>query len=134
LIHNAFFFSGFFFVVVPKLSLKSALRNPKYGALVLLVSIVTAVTVYFLLTRIDLIVHGKLYYFGLVFSPEWADLYRTYMWSIYACIVMPMALSGAVLAYGLLENRKSSDKLQGFEIIQKVDIEPLEWQVWAEEA
>ena len=94
----------------------------------------TAITVYLLLTRIDLVVHGKLYYFGLVFSPEWADLYRTYIWSIYACIVIPIALSGAVLLYGLLEKRKSSEALQGFEIVQKVDIEPPEWQVWVEEA
>jgi hypothetical protein len=56
------------------------------------------------------------------------------MWSIYAWIVMPMALSGAVLVYGLLEKRKSPDKLQGLEVVQKVDIEPLEWQVWVEEA
>lgn len=110
------------------------MRNPKIGLLSLLVSIVTAITVYLLLTRIDLVVHGKLYYFGLVFSPEWADLYRTYMWSIYASIVMPIASSGAVLLYSLLEKRKSPETPQGFEIVQKVDIEPLEWQAWVEEA
>jgi hypothetical protein len=47
---------------------------------------------------------------------------------------MPIASSGAFLLYGLLEKRKSSEALQGFEIVQKVDIEPIEWQVWVEEA
>lgn len=55
------------------------------------------------MTRIDLVVHGDLYYFGLVFSPEWADPYRLYMWSIYACLVVPIALSGLVIAWSFLE-------------------------------
>lgn len=65
--------------------------------------IACAIIVYFLLTRIDLVVHGDLYYFGLTFSPDWADPYRLYMWSIYACLVIPIALSGLLLAWGFLE-------------------------------
>lgn len=69
----------------------------------LVVCIACAVIVYFLLTRIDLVVHGDLYHFGLIFSSEWADPYRLYMWSIYACLVVPIALSSIVLVASFLE-------------------------------
>jgi uncharacterized Zn-finger protein len=88
---------------VPKLNLKAALNNSKYKMSVLLVSITCAAIGYFLLTRIDLIVHGQLYNFGLIFSTEWADSYRVYMWSIYACIVTPVVLSGAGFVFGLIK-------------------------------
>jgi uncharacterized Zn-finger protein len=88
---------------VPKLNLRAALNNSKYKMLVLLVSITCAAIGYFLLTRIDLIVHGQLYNFGLIFSTEWADSYRVYMWSIYACIVTPVVLSGVGFVFGLIK-------------------------------
>jgi uncharacterized Zn-finger protein len=98
---------------VPKLNLKAALNNSKFKLLILLVSITCAATGYFLLTRIDVIVHGQLYNFGLIFSPEWADSYRVYMWLIYACMVTPVVLSGVGLVFGLIK------------IKRKVSTEPL---------
>lgn len=88
------------------LSLKSALCNSKFKQLALPVSIACASIVYFLLGRIDLIVHGELYDFGLVFNAQWADSYRVLMWSIYACSVIPVVLSGAVLVSGRHEKKQ----------------------------
>jgi uncharacterized Zn-finger protein len=93
--------------VESRLSLKSALSNSKYKLLVLIVNITLAATVYFLLTRIDGIVHGQLYNFGLIFSAEWADSYRAYMWAIYACMVTPVVLSGAGLVFGLIKIKQN---------------------------
>jgi len=93
-------------IVVLKLSLQSLqglFNNSWFKRLALFVCIACAVIVYFLLTRIDLVVHGDLYYFGLVFSSEWADPYRLYMWSIYACLVIPIAFSSLVLVWSFLE-------------------------------
>lgn len=92
--------------MVPKLSLKSALSNSKFKQSVFLVCIVCAVIVYFLLTRIDLIVHEELYDFGLVFSAQWVDSYRVLVWSIYACLVISVVLSGVVLVSGLLRKKQ----------------------------
>ena len=88
-----------------KLGLKCALRNSKVKQLVFLVCVGCAVIVYFLLTRIDLIVHEQLYDFGLVFSTEWVDPYRALMWSIYACLVTSVVLSGIVLASSLFSKQ-----------------------------
>jgi hypothetical protein len=63
------------------------------------VSIDCAAFGYLLLTRIDLVVNGRLYYFGLIFSAEWADPYRTYMQLIYVCLVLPIVFSGLSLFF-----------------------------------
>jgi len=112
--------------VVRNLNLKSVLSNSKYKLLVLLVSITCAATGYFLLTRIDTIVHGQLYDFGLIFSAEWADSYRVYMWSIYACLATPVVLSDVSLVFGLLrQKQRASSKLQGVESPRKAAVRPL---------
>lgn len=91
-----------------KLSLKSALCNSKFKQLVFLICIVCAVIVYFLLTRIDLVVNEELYDFGLIFSTQWVDPYRTLMWSIYTCLVASVALSGTVLVFDLLAKKQET--------------------------
>jgi uncharacterized Zn-finger protein len=115
---------------VPKLNLKAALNNSKYKMLVLLVSITCAAIGYFLLTRIDLIVHGQLYNFGLIFSAEWADSYRAYMWAIYACMVTPVVLSGVGLVSGLIriKQRVSKEPLV-VESPRKVAVKPVNLSV-----
>jgi hypothetical protein len=85
------------------------LENSKYKLLALFVSIAIAGTIYFLLTRVDLIVHEQLYTFGLVFSTEWVDPYRFYMWSIYSCLLAPVALNGAALTSVLLKLKMHHD-------------------------
>ena len=54
---------------------------------------------YFLLTRIDLVVHQQLYYFGLSYSPEWADPYRIYMQLIYLILTLIVFLSSLILIF-----------------------------------
>ena len=91
-----------------KLSIKSLLCNSKFKQSVFLVCIVCAIIVYFLLTRIDLVVHEDLYDFGLIFSTQWVDPYRALMWSIYACLVASVVLSGTVLVFDLLAKKKET--------------------------
>jgi uncharacterized Zn-finger protein len=93
-------------VTVRKLSLKSALSNSKFKQLVFIVCIASAVIVYFLLTRIDVIVHEELYNFGLLFSTQWVEPYRALMWSIYGCLCTSVVLSGIVLASDFLAKKQ----------------------------
>jgi hypothetical protein len=111
--------------VESRLSLKSALSNSRYKLLVLIVSVTLAATVYFLLTQIDGIVHGQLYNFGLIFSAEWADSYRVYMWSIYFCMVTPAVLGGAGLVSGLIRvKQRVSEESHVIESPRKVAVKP----------
>jgi hypothetical protein len=105
---------------------RSVLRNSKYKMLMILVSLTVAGTVYFLLTRVDLIVHGQLYIFGLVYNNAWAEPYRLYMWSIYGCLLAPVAVNSMALASGFVKvKRKAQRKPVQIEIPQKVVVEPL---------
>lgn len=81
------------------MALKSATRNYWSRGVALVTSIVSAVITYFLLTRIDLVVHVELYNFGLHFSAEWADSYRTYVLLIYVCLVLTIVLSSSSLFF-----------------------------------
>jgi hypothetical protein len=74
--------------------------------LVLLVSIVIAVIAYFLLTQIDLIVHGQLYGFGLIFSPEWANSYWVILRSVYACLVTLVVLNSIAFLSGVVRKKQ----------------------------
>lgn len=93
-------------VTVRKLKLKATLCNSEFKQIVFLVCIACEVIVYLLLTRIDLIVHEQLYDFGLLFSAQWVDPYRILMWSIYACLVTSVVLSGIVLVSDLLAEKQ----------------------------
>lgn len=54
----------------------------------------------FLLTRIDLIVHGQLYSYNLQFDHAWADPYWAYKTLIYISLGLPIALSAFAVALG----------------------------------
>jgi hypothetical protein len=111
--------------MVEKLSLKTTLRNSKLRLLGLIVSIVVAVAVYFLLARIDLIVHGQLYSFGLIFSTEWADSYWLYLRSIYVCLVTLVVLNGISFLSGLFRKKqKLALKPLGLESPQLFPVKP----------
>lgn len=58
----------------------------------------------------ELIVHGQLYYYGLIFSPDWADSYRIFTWLIFLCLGLPMALSGLALVSSFFKVEKDSKK------------------------
>ena len=78
--------------------------------IVLGVWIVNAVLIIFLMTRIDSIVHGQLYGYGLQFSPNWADPYWASVNLIYVFMAMPVALSAVVLGIMVAKNTKLTRK------------------------
>jgi uncharacterized Zn-finger protein len=47
----------------------------------------------YLVTRIDTVVHGQLYNFGLIFDHAWADPYYSYTQMMYVGLGVPMVLS-----------------------------------------
>lgn len=100
---------------------RSTKRTYWFSIAALFASIVSTIIIYLLLTRIDLIVHGELYYFGLQFSPEWADEYRTFMLLIYVFLLLPLALNGLALFFSFTakESRKPPERRK--ETPQKVE-------------
>ncbi len=111
----------------------SVLRNSKFRLLALAVSLVVAGVVYFLLTRVDVIVHEQLYSFGLVFSHEWVDPYRAYMWAIYGCLLSPVALSCLACVFSVVKVRVVSPKkhstVESPRGIAVLPVKPVEVQV-----
>jgi hypothetical protein len=79
------------------MDLKRMLRGSWFVRIVLASWIVCAVSVIVLLKNMELIVHGELYYYHLVFNPAWADPYRLLTWLIYLFIGIPLVLSGIAL-------------------------------------
>ena len=73
------------------------LSGKRFTRLVLISWIICAVSILVVFKNMELIVHGQLYYYGLVFSPDWADAYRIFTWLIFLCLGLPMALSGVAL-------------------------------------
>jgi uncharacterized Zn-finger protein len=88
------------------MGLKHVLNNSWFTRLVLLSSIVSGVVIFVIFKNMEYIVHGQLYYYGLVFSPDWADPYRIYTWLIYVSLGLPMVLSGIALASSFLNAEK----------------------------
>src|SRR4030066_2391034 len=102
------------------------------GYLILGVWIINGVLVSFLLTRIDLIVNGQLYGYGLEFSQEWAETYSMSLNLIYVFIAVPIALSSIVLALalrmrkrrvGYLIRRKKEPEMEVFVKVPETKVE-----------
>ena len=70
--------------------------------------IVGGVVAWFLLTRVDLIVHGTLYSYGLQFSYDWANPYWTYIRVVDALLIVSVSLSAFALALDVVRSRKLS--------------------------
>jgi hypothetical protein len=87
---------------VEDMSLKSMLVSKWFIRIVLVSWIVCAASIIVVFKNMELIVHGQLYDYGLVFSPEWADGYRVLTWMIFIFAGVPMALSGIALASSFL--------------------------------
>jgi ssDNA-binding Zn-finger/Zn-ribbon topoisomerase 1 len=102
-IHNTFYISRSFSLSVENMGLEHILSGKWFTRLVLIIWITCAGFVFVLLKNMELIVHGKLYYYGLIFSSNWADPYRMYTWLIYLCLGLPMALSGLALISSFLK-------------------------------
>ena len=78
--------------------------------IVLGVWIVNSFLIVFLMTRVDSIVHGQLYAYGLQFSRNWADPYWASVNLIYVFMSVPTVLSTIVLGIVLVRNRKLNGK------------------------
>ena len=85
------------------MGLKSMLTGKWFARLVMISWIICAVAILVIFKNMELIVHGQLYYYGLIFSPDWADAYRVLTWLIFLCLGLPMALSGIALASSFLK-------------------------------
>jgi hypothetical protein len=92
------------------MSLERVLSGKWFTRLVLIIWITCAVFVFVLFKNMELIVHGQLYYYGLRFSPDWADPYRIYTWLLYLCLVLPTALSGLALVSSFIKTEKVPEK------------------------
>jgi uncharacterized Zn-finger protein len=64
-----------------------------------------------LLGKIDSIVHGDLYNFGLQFSYAWAGPYWAFVRLVYLCLLVPSVLSGVALVFSFLNKSEEHVKL-----------------------
>jgi hypothetical protein len=75
--------------------------------IVLLASIISAIVVMFLMTKIDAIVHRQLYSFGLQYDRSWDRPYNLYTQLMYVGLAVPITLSA--LGIALSFKKKNSD-------------------------
>lgn len=85
------------------MGLKRMLCGKWFNRLVLVGWIVCAVSILAVFKNMEQIVHGQLYSYGLVFSPDWADPYRLFTWLLFVCLGLPTALSGVALVSTFLK-------------------------------
>lgn len=83
--------------------------------IVLAASAISAVAVMFLITKIDAIVHGQLYNFGLQFDSSWANPYYSYTHLMYVGLGVPIALSALAIAVSFV---KKSDNAPEIDVAQ----------------
>lgn len=92
------------------LGIKQVLGGRWFTRVALIIWLASAVSMFVLLKDIELIVHGQLYNYGLVFNTAWADPYRFYTWMIYICIWLPAAFSGVALIFSFSKENKIPEK------------------------
>jgi hypothetical protein len=132
-IHNAFVKRrGLVYIKVMAMGSKTSDDLGWLGYIILGVWIINGVLVSFLLTRIDSIVNGQLYGYGLQFSREWAEPYWTSLNLIYVFMGVPIALSSIVLALalrmrkqrlGYLIRRKTKPEMEVFVKVPETKVE-----------
>lgn len=92
------------------MGLKSFLNGIWFTRIVMITWVICAVSILVLFKNMELIVHGQLYTYGLVLSPDWADPYRIYTWLIYVCLGLPIALAGVALTSSFLVEKAPEKK------------------------
>jgi hypothetical protein len=95
---------------VEDLGIRQVLSGRWFIRIALISWLVSAVSIFVLLKDIELIVHGQLYYYGLIFNAAWADPYRFYTWMIFLCLGLPMALSAVALIFSFSKENKVLEK------------------------
>jgi hypothetical protein len=119
-IHKPFFILSPPFIAVQDLGIRQVLSGHWFNRIALISWLISAFSIYFLLKDIELIVHGQLYSYGLIFNAAWADPYRFYTWMIYLCLGLPMALSGVALIFSFSKESRIPEKKSVVE--QKVGV------------
>lgn len=89
---------------------RDLLGNSVFIRAVLVLWIVSSVFVVFLLSKIDAIVHGTLYNFGLRFDLSWAGPYWAFARLLYVCLAVPSVLSAIALTFSFLNKNDKKVK------------------------
>ena len=76
--------------------------------LALLFVVVVNLIVAFFVWQLDFFVHGDLYWYGLIYSHDWANPYWHYTMSLWAFLGGTTAFAAAAIAPHYLHNRKTS--------------------------
>jgi uncharacterized Zn-finger protein len=74
----------------------------------LIIWLLSVVFVMVLVNKIDGIVHGELYDYGLQFSLNWAVSYWAFLRLLYVCLAVPSVLSIVVLGSDLVKRFRNS--------------------------
>jgi DNA-directed RNA polymerase subunit RPC12/RpoP len=77
--------------------------NTRFLRLAVLVSIISSAISAFLLFRLNGIVHGQLYNFGLQFSLDWASPYWDTEHLLYGCLAVSSVFGGLALAHSFFK-------------------------------
>ena len=96
------------------MKMRISLRRPEIlTVLLLLIGITLVALSTFFFTRLDLVVHGDLYRYGLQFSYEWVEQYWTYSRLMRNSLAIAMLVTGVSIAFILVQvrTRRSYSKL-----------------------
>lgn len=92
------------------MGLKRMLAGKWFTRIVLISWITCAISIFIAFKNMELIVHGQLYSYGLIFSEEWAGSYRFFTWMIFLSLGLPTALSGVALASSFFKVEQVQEK------------------------
>ena len=84
--------------------------NPKLLLLINAVGIALAVSALAALYQVGLVVHGSLYDYGLLFSPEWAVPYWIYERVVFGLLVATVGVNVSSMAYVVLAKKVKERK------------------------
>lgn len=86
-----------------------------FAKVTLVVWLLSAVFIVVLLSKIDWIVHGDLYNYGLQFSFNWATSYWMFLRLMYVCLVLPATLTIVALGSELFGRGKGDRSARAVE-------------------
>lgn len=84
--------------------LKGSRRSFWFVRVIIVLWLIISVFILFSLSKIDAIVHGELYNYGLQFSSLWASQYWLFLRLIYLSLGLPITLSAVFLISDLFKN------------------------------
>jgi hypothetical protein len=93
------------------MTIRSLLGSPVVLRVAVLLWLVSAGFVVVLFGKIDNIVHGQLYNFGLQFSLDWAVGYWSFARLIYLCLAVPGVFSCVVLVFSFFAKNNGESRV-----------------------